>query len=38
VAIACHAGQVPEVIEEETTGFILDGRTHPTLSYQRFSA
>jgi hypothetical protein len=31
-AIAYYAGPVPEVIEEGTTGFIVDGRAHPTLS------
>jgi hypothetical protein len=31
-AIAYHAGPVPEVIEEGTTGFIVDVRAHPTLS------
>jgi hypothetical protein len=31
-AIAYDAGPVPEVIEERTPGFIVDGRVHPTLS------
>ena len=31
-AIAYHAGPVPEVMEEGTTGFIIDVRAHPTLS------
>jgi hypothetical protein len=35
---AYHDGPVPEVIEEGATGFIADGRAHPTLSLQRFSA
>jgi hypothetical protein len=32
LAIGYHAGPVPEVTEEGTTGFIVDGRARPTLS------